>query len=237
MSLPTEAARDADSVIRLAVTHPMRAWVDALERLLEPRWDIDVVVAHTSPEWVRHAVLTGKVDLLLVHLEPPANGVFNMLTGLFEADPRLSVVGLSDSQDRILLSMAIRAGVRGWVEPTASVDHLVQVLHGVAQGESWFPPRLMTPVLDLLLDARETREQATSVVSSLSTREVEVLRCLAQGMSRHEIAELYVLSPHTVRTHINNLLRKLGVHSTLAAVSIARQVGLTSGTTPQRDTR
>jgi DNA-binding CsgD family transcriptional regulator len=45
-------------------------------------------------------------------------------------------------------------------------------------------------------------------------------------MSRQEIADRYVLSTHTVRTHINNLLRKLGVHSTLAAVSIARQVGL-----------
>jgi DNA-binding CsgD family transcriptional regulator len=54
------------------------------------------------------------------------------------------------------------------------------------------------------------------------------------GMSRQEIAERYTLSPHTVRTHINNVLHKLDVHSTLAAVSIARRMGLTEGLPQQR---
>ena len=235
MSPPTEGARAAGSVIQLAVAHPMRAWVDALETLLEPRWDIDVVAAHTNCEWVRHAVLTGRADSLLTFVDTPASGLLARLADLFEANTALSVVGLSDSQDRHLLSTAVRAGVRGWVEPTASVDHLVRVLHGVAAGETWFPPRLMTPVLDALLDAKDTREQATAVLSSLSAREVEVLQCLAQGLTRQEIADRYFLSPHTVRTHINNLLHKLDVHSTLAAVSVARQLGLPDGLVRQRN--
>lgn len=64
------------------------------------------------------------------------------------------------------------------------------------------------------------------MIGSLSAREIDILSCLVEGMSRQDIADRYVLSTHTVRTHINNLLRKLDVHSTLAAVSIARQVGL-----------
>ncbi|HET8560601.1 MAG TPA: LuxR C-terminal-related transcriptional regulator, partial [Marmoricola sp.] len=93
-------------------------------------------------------------------------------------------------------------------------------------GETWFPPVLMTRVLDVLLQARERREQAGSVLDTLSRRELEILACLAKGLTRAQIAERYVLSPHTVRTHINNLLHKLDVHSTLAAVSLARRVGL-----------
>jgi len=207
----------------------MRAWVDALETLLEPRWDIDVVAAHTSSEWVRHAVVTRQANLLLMYLDVSDGGRLTMLAEMFAANPDLSVVGLSDSEDRALVTAAVRAGVRGWVEPTASVDHLVRVLHGVADGETWFPPRLMTSVLDDLLEARNTREKATTVVSSLSSREIEVLECLAHGLTRQEIADRFFLSPHTVRTHINNLLRKLDVHSTLAAVSIARQMGLADG--------
>lgn len=235
MAQPNEVAREVGSVIHLAVAHPMRAWVDALETLLEPRWDIEVVTAHTSFEWVRHAVLTGQADALLTYIAAPASGLSTMLAELFAANPQLSVVVLSDSQDRALLSTAVRAGVRGWVEPTASVDHLVRVLHGVADGESWFPPRLMTPVLDVLIEAREAREQATAVTSLLSAREIEVLQCLTQGLTRREIADRYFLSPHTVRTHINNVLHKLDVHSTLAAVSIARQMGLSDGLPRQRD--
>ncbi|HET6699673.1 MAG TPA: response regulator transcription factor [Nocardioidaceae bacterium] len=215
-----------EKTLTIAVSHPLRSWVAALETLLEPRTDIDVVAAHTGTAWVRHAALTGQADLLLLSLEPGRAESLRMLPELFAAHPELTVVGLSESQDRALLFAAIQAGVRGWVEPTASVDHLVRVLHGVAAGETWFPPVLMTRVLDVLLQARERREQAGSVLDTLSRRELEILACLAKGLTRAQIAERYVLSPHTVRTHINNLLHKLDVHSTLAAVSVARRLGV-----------
>jgi DNA-binding NarL/FixJ family response regulator len=204
----------------------MRTWADALERLLAPRWDIEVVTSHSTPSWVKHAVVNQQVDILLTHVSPPANDLPAFLGDLFAQNPRLGVVVLSDSRDRTLLSAAIRSGVRGWVEPSASLEHLVRVLHGVARGETWFPPALMTPVLDVLLDDRESSDQKESALSALSAREIEVLACLVEGATRQEIAERLTLSPHTVRTHINNLLHKLDVHSTLAAVSIARQAGL-----------
>ena len=216
----------ADTVLKVVISHPMRTWADALERLLSPRWDIEVVTAHTAPSWVHHAVVNQQADILLAHLEPPIGDLETELGDLFAQNPGLGVVVLSDSHDEVLLCSAIRAGVRGWVEPTASLAHLVRVLHGVARGETWFPPALMTSVLDALLDEREAREQDGGALSTLSARELEVLACLVQGLSRQEIATRLSLSPHTVRTHINNLLHKLGVHSTLAAVSIARQSGL-----------
>jgi DNA-binding NarL/FixJ family response regulator len=215
-----------ESVLKVAISHPMRTWADALERLLAPRWDIEVVTSHSTPSWVRHAVVNQQVDILLTHASPPANDLREVLADLFAQNPRLGVVVLSDSRDRTLLSAAIRAGVRGWVEPSASLEHLVRVLHGVARGETWFPPALMTPVLDVLLDDRESTDRNESVLSGLSAREIEVLACLVEGATRLEIADRLSLSPHTVRTHINNMLHKLDVHSTLAAVSIARQAGL-----------
>jgi DNA-binding CsgD family transcriptional regulator len=83
----------------------------------------------------------------------------------------------------------------------------------------------MTSVLDALLE-REAVGEDDSALGALSSREREVLACLVQGLARQEIAARLSVSPHTIRTHINNLLRKLDVHTTLAAVSIARQSGL-----------
>jgi DNA-binding NarL/FixJ family response regulator len=120
----------------------------------------------------------------------------------------------------------VRAGARGWVSQATSFEHLLRVIHGVSRGETWIPPRLVSGLLDSLLSAEETRQQESEVLALLSARETEVLNCLAQGLTRQEIAQRYFLSPHTVRTHINNVLRKLDVHSTLAAVSIARRIGL-----------
>jgi DNA-binding NarL/FixJ family response regulator len=232
MSADSKLDGDRTRILHLALTHAQGAWVDSLESLLEPRWDVEVVAAHTSFEWVRHAVLTGQADMLLVDMGTDGHDVLAHMPAMFAAQPRLSVVGLGDSPDRDLLMAAIRAGVRGWVVPTASIDQMVRVLHGVAAGESWFPPRLMSRVLDVLLESKESREAAFGSLAMLSPRELEILRCLVHGLTRQQIAEDYFLSPHTVRTHINNVLRKLDVHSTLAAVAVARRAGLSEAAAP-----
>ena len=221
-----EQPRDRDGVLRVVIAHPMRTWVDGLESLLAPRPDIEVVLAHTKPAWVHNAVTNGSVDILLTHVAPPGRDLKATVAGLVTRNDRLGVVALTDSRDPELLTAAMSAGVRGWVEPTTSPDHLVRVLHGVARGETWYPPALLTPVIDSLLEDRESRDRTQAELATLSARELEVLGCLARGMSRPEIAVELTLSPHTVRTHINNLLHKLDVHSVLAAVAIARQAGV-----------
>jgi DNA-binding NarL/FixJ family response regulator len=68
---------------------------------------------------------------------------------------------------------------------------------------------------------------AVGRLASLTPRETEVLRALAAGMERREIAEHFVVSPHTVRTHVQRVLAKLGVHSVLGAMAVARDAGVT----------
>lgn len=217
--------RSVGESLTVAIRHPMWTWADSLEQMLAPRWDIRVVTAHTAESWVRHAIVNKQVDVLLLHVDPPGTGLQTELAEIMAGAPGLGVVALSESRDHDLLCDAVRAGVRGWVEPTTALEHLVRVLHGVARGETWFPPALMTSVLDALLD-REAVGEDDSALGALSSREREVLACLVQGLARQEIAARLSVSPHTIRTHINNLLRKLDVHTTLAAVSIARQSGL-----------
>lgn len=217
--------RSVSDSLTVAILHPMWTWADSLEQMLAPRWDIRVVTSHTGDSWVRHAIVNKQVDVLLLHVDAPGTNLQADLAGFKAGAPGLAIVALSESRDHGLLCDAVRAGVRGWVEPTTALEHLVRVLHGVARGETWFPPALMTSVLDALLD-REAVGGDDSALGALSSREREVLACLVQGLARHEIALKLSVSPHTIRTHINNLLRKLDVHTTLAAVSIARQSGL-----------
>ena len=211
--------------LRLAVLHAQRTWAELLECSLRAESAVDVVVAHTSWEWVRGAVARGDVDLVLVGVGVEGGFGPENIRELCETWPGLAVVALSDSTDRELLTATIRAGARGWVRPTASARELLQVLDGVADGESWLPPRLTTLLLDSLLTDERARVSSESAAAKLSARELEILECLARGMTRPEIGQLFMLSPHTVRTHINHILRKLGVHSTLAAVSLVHKTG------------
>ena len=208
--------------LRLAVLHPKRIWAETLESLFHLRTDVDVVVAHTSWDWVRGAVARGDVDVVLIGL---GDGEFEPthLERLREGWPGLAIVVISESNDPALVAAAVRAGARGWLRPTASARELLQALHGVANGQTRIPPELTTMVLDVLLNAERSRVTSQLAIEKLSTREVEILECLARGMTRAEIGERFLLSKHTVRTHINHVLRKLDVHSTLAAVSVVNK--------------
>jgi DNA-binding CsgD family transcriptional regulator len=73
--------------------------------------------------------------------------------------------------------------------------------------------------------AEQRGSGASAALDALTPREAEVLRCVAAGIPRVAVAERLYLSPHTVRTHLRNVLTKLAVHSTLAAVAVARRAG------------
>jgi DNA-binding NarL/FixJ family response regulator len=208
--------------VRLAMLHHQRTWAETVEGLLGARYDVEVVVSHTDWNWVCGAVSRGDVDVVLVSL---GDGGFDPshVSRLKEAWPGVAVVVVSESGDPDLVTSAVRAGARGWLSPSTSARELVQGLHAVTHGQTWLPPLLTSAVLDRLLTDERVRGESQSSVSRLSPRELEILNCLAAGMTRREIGESFHLSQHTVRTHINHILRKLEVHSTLAAVSIVNK--------------
>jgi DNA-binding NarL/FixJ family response regulator len=209
--------------VRIALLHPQGAWVETLECLLLDRRDVDLVIAHTRPDWVRGA-LDRDVRVLVLSVSDEDGFRPSDIERLTTERDGLEVVVVSDSTDPGLFVAALKAGARAWVDPSASVEELVRAIHGVARGETWVPPTLLTFLLETLLTGQQSQQKVHDALSVLSSREREILDCLAQGMTRMQIAQRFTLSPHTVRTHINHVLRKLGVHNTLSAVSIARKV-------------
>jgi DNA-binding CsgD family transcriptional regulator len=77
----------------------------------------------------------------------------------------------------------------------------------------------------LTADPEREHPPPPSAVSALTPREIQVLRCIASGIGRTEIAKHLFMSPHTVRTHMQRILAKLDVHSALAAMALARRAG------------
>ncbi|MGO9194635.1 MAG: helix-turn-helix domain-containing protein [Streptosporangiaceae bacterium] len=104
-----------------------------------------------------------------------------------------------------------------------SLDRLIEVIYGVARGETWLPTGDTGEVLRLLLRRPdEGQNSGSDLLAGLTQREREVLACLADGTGRRDMAEYLHMSPNTVRTHLQNLMAKLGVHSALEAVALTR---------------
>ncbi|MEV8568190.1 response regulator transcription factor [Streptomyces sp. NPDC051322] len=155
----------------------------------------------------------------------PADGI-SLVAGVRESFPAARIVVLAEKDDPRRAALALQAGASGWVAKDCSLQRLLAVIRGVLRGETHLPPALLTGVLRELTAARKHRSESELLVESLTPREREVLRCMVAGLGRKAVAERLFLSPHTVRTHMQNVLGKLGVHSTLAAVALARRAGV-----------
>jgi len=199
------------------------SFAEALAYRLDAEPGVHAFAATTvqQAQWVlaqRHV----DVVLLNIGLEGGKGIGFARRAAAENSAVRIVVVTASEAEEHIL--EALDAGVSGWVPKGESVEYLMTVVNGTLCGETWIPPRLLTQVLAELKAATRHRTDHDQGLAVLTKREREILQCLVSGMTRDEIAEQLYLSRNTVRTHIQNSLKKLNVHSTLAAVSLARRI-------------
>ena len=229
--------------IRVLVVDDHRIFAESLAAALAAEHDVEVTAAGNTQAAERHlarATAAGRpfgvllIDVGLSSAAPPDGPPHEagrhrpgeLLPDLLHHWPELRIVMLAERDDPHLAAVALQAGANGWVAKDCSLSRLLQVLRGVLRGETHLPPALLTGVLRELTTTRKHRTESEQLVSALTPREHEVLRCMVGGLGRKAVAERLFLSPHTVRTHMQNVLGKLGVHSTLAAVALARRAGV-----------
>jgi len=202
--------------ITAVVIDEERTFADALTIRLNAEDDLSVVaVAQRTAN-----TMGWRADVILLDVD--LAGSLRLCKATSGPPHSTRVIMLSHTSEPARIVAAIEAGARGWVRKDESVEHLLRVLRGVARGETWLPPAEMGNVLSLLMKQRDREKDGDRMLALLTPRERQVLACLAEGDSRHQIAGRLNLMPNTVRTHQQNILAKLGVHSTLEAVALTR---------------
>jgi DNA-binding NarL/FixJ family response regulator/peptidoglycan/xylan/chitin deacetylase (PgdA/CDA1 family) len=219
-------------VRRLVLVDDFRMVTKALASRLSAASDLWVAGSCTSddpklPEVVRWL----QPDVIVMEVEPLGLVVGEVVQRLLAAWPPARVVVVSGDHDVAQAVAAARAGAAAWVSEggragTQGADELESVLHEVCQGNSWFPPEVLTPILrELRDDVRKAREDSDPL-SVLTPRERDVLASMTEGKRAGEIAGHLLISIDTVRTHTRSIFTKLDVHSRPEAVRIARAAGL-----------
>jgi DNA-binding NarL/FixJ family response regulator len=207
--------------ISVIVADQERAFADVLAARLDDENDIKVIGAvHVqAPD----SSLAGKsADIMLLDGDLPdddANRLCEKLSG--DEPTRVIILSFSSEPERIV--KALRARAAAWVRKDESLEYLLRVIRGVAQGESWLPPSKTADVIQLLIWGEDRNRENQRLLNKLTARERTVLACLAEGAAhRDAVAKQLHLSVNTVRTHTRNLMAKLGVHSMLEAVALTR---------------
>lgn len=159
----------------------------------------------------------------VIAIEATQAGTAAALLMMFRAAwPPARFVVLTASPDPDQAVEAARAGAAGWVSKDSSIDTLAHALRCAAAEHACYPPQQLGHVLGELRADIGRAQRRDGPLEVLTPREREVLVFFAQGLAPAEIANELGVSTHTVRTHTNKIFAKLGVHSRLEAVAVAR---------------
>ena len=219
----------APAVMRVLVADTHVLFSEALKLVLEAEDDIEIVAQTDDPE--NAVVLTERhrPDVALIDAQlslPRGEPVAAVLKQRF---PPCRVIVLAErSDDDDALMEAVDAGADGFITKGRSMEELVEAMRRAWKGEVVIPSDMLGGLLARLTRRNKKQEEALEKVARLTPREREVLALLLEGADNEAIARELVISPETARTHVQNLMSKLGAHSRLEAVAFAMQSGIRS---------
>jgi DNA-binding NarL/FixJ family response regulator len=180
---------------------------------------IDVKEASTFEEALAILDADPYVNLILVDLVMPGVKNFEGLELLRRRFPSIPIAVISIHEDPNYVRQAIQNGVIGYIPKSGSAEEIRRALTRIFDGEVYFPRELLTRSWPVGAGQQVPQPQAQG--ASLSEREDEIIDLLGKGQAVAGIAETLGITPHTVRVHLGNAMRKLGLKNREAAVLFA----------------
>ena len=170
---------------------------------------------------------TLKPDLLLLDISLPDKSGIEITREIKELFPEILIMIVSMHSKIDFITESFRAGALGYVIKESAAERLVQGLETVARGEYFLDSSLSHKVVEKILGLPTKEALITDEkYASLTPREEQVLRLLAEGHSAREVGEKLFISPKTVENHRANIMDKLDLHSTLDLIRYAVRLGL-----------
>ncbi len=209
--------------IRVCIADDHLLILNGVRRALEASDGIDVVGATQRGDEVVALVEEQRPDLVLLdHRMPGADGI-SCLKLIRQRHPEIKVVMLSASEDSAQIAEALAAGASAYIGKRINPDDLASTLRQVVAGVVY----QTAPESDLALDARGAQPPAADVrPCDLTERELTMLDAISRGLSTKAISRELWISEKTVKFHLTNIYRKLGVHNRTGAMRYAYEHGL-----------
>ena len=207
-------------MISVLIADEQSLFRQAIRSALETEDDLTVLAEAGNGLEALEAVEHSKPDLALIDAHLPKRNGVDTTRLVRERVPTCKVLVLADRADHTTLFDAMQAGASGFVTKTVPLADLINSARAVLRGETIVPPAMLGNLLSQLVQSREQQSDVLRRISRLTRREREVLALLVDGADNDVVAERLVISPETARTHIQNILGKLDVHSRLEALAL-----------------
>jgi DNA-binding NarL/FixJ family response regulator len=202
------------AAIRVLIVDDHAVFSDALATILRTEPEIEVVGTGGTVQQAIALARTLQPDVILLDVHMPDGSGITAAAAIKKDRPETQVVILTSDEEESVLRSAVQAGVTGYLSKHESAAQVVLAVRSAARGEALIAPYMLARLLRGL-----QKKDEPGPVTPLTPRELEVLRELSLGHDNETVAKNLKMSPNTVRTHVQNILSKLAVHSKLEAVS------------------
>lgn len=195
-----------------------------LRTILRPD-DLDVVAEAADGDEVVTAVQAHHPDVVLMDLRMERVDGITATRAVRALPSPPGVIAMTSFDTEAAILEAVHAGAAGFLAKDAGPDEIVAAVRAVAGGEGWLSARAARTVMTQVSadPAAAARREAAALLATLTERELEVARAVAEGLSNAEIAQRVFASEATVKTHLGRVMEKLGVGSrVLVAVVVDR---------------
>lgn len=193
---------------------------EGLKQLLEVGDEFEVVdVAQSGFECMRLLEKKSHPDIILMDIKMKGISGIETTRLIGEKHPHIKVIMLTIYTDEHYVMDAINAGAKGFVLKNVKRDELINIIDHVVKNGSFLDPSVTACIMDQVKRGQQPGNAAQK--SCFTYRELEVIKELVAGHKDDEIAELLKISKHTIRSHIKNIFRKLGVSSRSRAITKA----------------
>lgn len=230
-TIPPEQERG--NPIRVVIADDQTLFRRSVGALIDREDDMTVVGEASNGLETLETIDSSDPDVVILDLEMPVMGGARAAAILRECHPGLKIVMLTVHDENELLAEAIRAGADGYLLKDLEPAELLRMIRGVMADQSPLSPRLVGGLLEQLrngLDGHRIIGPRLDAAHGLSRRELEIMALVAKGMSNREIATHLTITEGTVKNHMHNALRKLGMSTRGQAAAYLVRNGLAART-------
>lgn len=206
---------------RILLVEDHASFRQTLAYVFDQQPEFEVVAQAGTIAEARRVMAGVEADLGVIDLSLPDGEGTQLIAELREANPLFAALVLTASLDRAEHARAVEAGAAGVLHKSADVDEILDATRRLAEGETLLSQDELVALLRLAGQNREEELEVRASIEQITPREREVLQALAEGLSNKEIAAKLHMSVDTERTHMMNILNKMGVHSRLQALLFA----------------